>query len=45
MLFMLAASVKKKNHRHVIIIIIRGGIEDTRLEAKAKDTEKFRGQG
>ena len=23
----------------------RGGIEDTRLEAKAKDTKKFRGQG
>ena len=24
---------------------IRGGVEDTRLEAKAKDTKKFRGQG
>ena len=23
----------------------RGGVEDTRLEAKAKDTKKFRGQG
>ena len=23
----------------------RGGVEDTRLEAKAKDTEKIRGQG
>ena len=23
----------------------RGGIEDTRLEAEAKDTKKFRGQG
>ena len=25
--------------------LIRGGIEDTRLEAKAKDTKKIRGQG
>ena len=25
--------------------MIRGGIEDTRLEAKAKDTKKIRGQG
>ena len=25
--------------------IIRGGVEDTRLEAKAKDTQKIRGQG
>ena len=24
---------------------IRGGVEHTRLEAKAKDTKKFRGQG
>ena len=24
---------------------IRGGVEDTRLEAKAKDTKKIRGQG
>ena len=23
----------------------RGGVEDTRLEAKAKDTKKIRGQG
>ena len=27
------------------IIIARGGVEDTRLEAKAKDTKKIRGQG
>ena len=27
------------------IIIIRGGVEDTRLDAKAKDTKKIRGQG
>ena len=26
-------------------IASRGGVEDTRLEAKAKDTKKFRGQG
>ena len=25
--------------------IARGGVEDTRLEAKAKDTKKMRGQG
>ena len=27
------------------ILICRGGVEDIRLEAKAKDTKKFRGQG
>ena len=27
------------------VLLIRGGVEDTRLEAKAKDTKKFRGQG
>ena len=26
-------------------VTIRGGVEDTRLEAKAKDTNKIRGQG
>ena len=26
-------------------LLARGGVEDTRLEAKAKDTKKFRGQG
>ena len=26
-------------------LIHRGGVEDTRLEAKAKDTKKIRGQG
>ena len=26
-------------------MIIRGEVEDTRLEAKAKDTKKIRGQG
>ena len=26
-------------------IVIRGEVEDTRLEAKAKDTKKFQGQG
>ena len=29
----------------VLKIITRGGVEDTRLEAKAKDTKKIRGQG
>ena len=28
-----------------LAVIIRGGVEDTRLEAKAKDTKKIRGQG
>ena len=28
-----------------IVLKIRGGVEDTRLEAKAKDTKKIRGQG
>ena len=32
-------------HRSVKALIIRGGVEDTRLEAKAKDTKKIRGQG
>ena len=27
------------------IVFTRGGVEDTRLEAKAKDTKKIRGQG
>ena len=27
------------------ILLARGGVEDTRLEAKAKDTKKIRGQG
>ena len=30
---------------HCSSIISRGGVEDTRLEAKAKDTKKIRGQG
>ena len=29
----------------MIMIWNRGGVEDTRLEAKAKDTKKIRGQG
>ena len=29
----------------LLIIVIRGGVEDTRLEAKAKHTKKIRGQG
>ena len=27
------------------VVTSRGGVEDTRLEAKAKDTKKIRGQG
>ena len=30
---------------YVIVMLSRGGVEDTRLEAKAKDTKKIRGQG
>ena len=29
----------------VLVAEARGGVEDTRLEAKAKDTKKIRGQG
>ena len=29
----------------VLVTEARGGVEDTRLEAKAKDTKKIRGQG
>ena len=29
----------------VISVVARGGVEDTRLEVKAKDTKKIRGQG
>ena len=31
--------------KHQLSAITRGGVEDTRLEAKAKDTKKIRGQG
>ena len=27
------------------VLVSRGGVEDARIEAKAKDTKKFRGQG
>ena len=30
---------------NIKLLATRGGVEDTRLEAKAKDTKKFRGQG
>ena len=33
------------NLEESMCVIIRGGVEDTRLEAMAKDTKKFRGQG
>ena len=29
----------------IIALLTRGGVEDTGLEAKAKDTKKIRGQG
>ena len=29
----------------MVVLVTRGGVEDTRLEAKAKDTKKIRGQG
>ena len=32
-------------HNYSKTINTRGGVEDTRLEAKAKDTKKIRGQG
>ena len=37
--------VAKKFQLPNAAIIFRGGVEDTRLEAKAKDTKKIRGQG
>ena len=39
---------KKRNtgeYYAIVYVISRGGVEDTRLEAKAKDTKKKRGQG
>ena len=35
----------QKSYSSFIFVITRGGVEDTRLEAKAKDTKKIRGQG
>ena len=31
--------------KQISYLLTRGGVKDTRLEAKAKDTKKFRGQG
>ena len=39
------ASNLTNNLHFGLIIGARGGVEDTRLEAKAKDTKKIRGQG
>ena len=39
-MFQFAAPYGLKN-----AVVIRGGVEDTRLEAKAKNTKKIRGQG
>ena len=33
------------NYLQRLVLLTRGGVEDTRLEAKAKDTKKIRGQG
>ena len=38
-------SVSALSNLYVVHINIRGGVEETRLEAKAKDTKKIRGQG
>ena len=38
-------SARSRNFRQMRIVMARGGVEDTRLEAKAKDTKNFRGQG
>ena len=29
----------------IYVLLVKDGVEDTRLEAKAKDTKKIRGQG
>ena len=42
----LTLSNKNSTLRIVLTVVTtRGGVEDTRLEAKAKDTKKIRGQG
>ena len=38
-------STQNLNITNSIEVTIRGGVEDTRLEAKDKDTKKIRGQG
>ena len=38
-------TIKYKVKKYRQNINRRGGVEDTRLEAKAKDTKKIRGQG
>ena len=38
-------SIKLLTCKEICVVLDRGGVEDTRLEAKAKDTKKFRGQG
>ena len=38
-------SILTKFNNHPRIRVTRGGVEDTRLEAKAKDTKKIRDQG
>ena len=41
----LKKGLKMAKHISAADILTRGGVEDTRLEAKAKDTKKIRGQG
>ena len=38
-------SLASRTRIDAVELIVRGGVEDTRLEAKAKDTKKIRGQG
>ena len=38
-------SAQKHQHQWHAVVIARGGVEGTRLEAKTKDTKKIRGQG
>ena len=40
-----SASNSSLDQNRSSLVICRGGVEDTRLEAKAKDTKKIRGQG
>ena len=45
MLVWLSICAVKSKQPAMFVSIHRGGVEDTRLEAKAKDTKKIRGQG
>ena len=43
--FLVEINRERHSDGNLIMMSIRGGVEDTRLEAKAKDTKKIRGQG